>query len=418
MSRSSRSDRRRRRGFTLAEAVVSLVILIVVMTIALTLLFSMKSFAERQQANMVPRQAARRAIDYLSHFVSSASDINGEFGNPNAIPVRYTFGTQPAPADATAMRQAAYNNLTSGESSLGTVGTDILSLAVPLNPLVIPVSDWPGRATAGATMWLNYRRGCPDNTLNMTLLKQETGAHGSPERSGLLMVTDARGVWTYVEITGYPSTGSDCTVGTDRVVQVTINASGADINPPGGFRDDLVAPVTLAGGIDFVSFRHRVVNNVPALEQKSSGPDGSGTFRYGLFDSSSDNPGTAFVPIVENVEDFQVAYIFRDGTIWNTQSQTLPSGQNGIPLQARAETVSCAGTPTDILCAVGLRVTVVGRSLPLNLGGRNLTDWNLHLRPRGEDRAGATAADTLTTGIFDRHRQTATLMLRNRILGG
>ncbi|KAA0250408.1 MAG: type II secretion system protein [Acidobacteria bacterium] len=425
MSRSSRSDRRRgRRGFTLAEAIVSLVILVLVMMVALTLLFSMKSFAERQQVSTVPRQSARRATDYVSYFLAAAADLNPDFGNPNAIQVWYTYGTTPTASDSL---QASYNNLTSAQSSLGTPGTDVISVAVPVNPLRIPVQVWPGRATVGATMKLNYRRGCGsappyNNAANLAMFQAETGEHGTPKRSGLLTVTDAAGRWTYVEITSYVA--SDCAAANDEVVEVRINPSGDHVNPPGGFRDDLSAPpVMLSAGVDYVSFRHRVdpTTNVPALEQKVTGPDGGGTYRHGLFDPNTDNPGTAFVPIVENIEDFQIAYVFNDGAIFNSASQTLSTSNGGtsegVPQQLPSETVSCPTFPRDIRCVQALRVTFVGRSLPMNLGTRNVTDWNLKLRPRAEDHAGATTPDTLATGIFDRYRQTTTLMIRNRALG-
>lgn len=426
MSRSSRSDRRAARGFSLAEAVVSLVILVVVMTIALTLLFSMKSFAERQQANVVPRQAARRAIDYLSYYAAGASDLYGDIWvpgaipNPNAVPVWYSFGNNVS--SAASPRQAAYNGLTGAQSALGTPGTDVLSLAIPVSPLRLPVTEWIAGVSDG-DIYLDYSVGCASNdATNLQLFCQATGGSDCSStgigsaRSGLLLFADTQGRWRYGQITGYVS--SDCSAAGKRIVRANIIAGDQNqVNPPGGYRDDLAAPVTLVAGVEYVSFRHRVVNNVPSLQQKSTVLD-SGTWRFGLFDATTDDGGSndRFVSVVENVEDFQVAYVFRDGQIWNTETQVLPSGQSGVPLQARSNTVNCAATPTDVLCAVGLRITVVGRSLPLNLGSRNLTDWNLRLRPRAEDRAGATSPDTLAGGIFDRYRQTVTLMLRNRFL--
>lgn len=419
MSRSFRSEgARRRRGFTLAEAVVSLVILVLVMTVALTLLFSMKSFAERQQVNTVPRQAARRAVDYVSYYLSSATDLNAEFGNPNAIQIWYEFCDHCNGKNPSVDRQASYNNLTTAQSSLGTPGTDIISLGVPVTPLRIPVSIWPGNDNAASTMWLNYRRGCPNDTLNMDMFKAETGAHttGGQSESGVLAVMDATGRWVYIQITTY--NGSNCSAADDKIIHVTINPSGDRINPPGGWRDDLIEPITLAAGLDFVSFRHRVnpTTNVPALEQKVSGTDAAGVFHNGFFDPTTDNPGTMFVPIVENIEDFQIAYIFNDGAIFNTETQVLTT-QGQVPLQDRSDTVNCGTFVRDILCVQALRLTFVGRSLPMNLGVRNMADWNLKLRPRAEDHAPATAPDTLAGGIFDRYRQTTTVMIRNRTLG-
>ncbi len=81
MWRSSRSNEpaRRappRRGFTLLEAMVSLLLLVIVLVVAMTMLFQMRAFAERQQYFMLPRQTARRAADYLSYYFAGASDVN------------------------------------------------------------------------------------------------------------------------------------------------------------------------------------------------------------------------------------------------------------------------------------------------------------------------------------------------------
>ncbi|MFI5120601.1 MAG: prepilin-type N-terminal cleavage/methylation domain-containing protein, partial [Thermoanaerobaculia bacterium] len=98
MWRSSRSNepRRRRpaRGFTLLEAMVSLLLLVIVLVVAMTMLFQMRAFAERQQYFMLPRQAARRAADYLSFYFASASDVNyidTDRPNPNALIMTYNL---------------------------------------------------------------------------------------------------------------------------------------------------------------------------------------------------------------------------------------------------------------------------------------------------------------------------------------
>ena len=66
-------------------------------------------------------------------------------------------------------------------------------------------------------------------------------------------------------------------------------------------------PVVLWAGVSYVSFRVR--NGT--LEQKN-----------GMFDRTTDKPGAAFFPIMENVEDLQVAYIYgrgaQAGNVWNT----------------------------------------------------------------------------------------------------
>ena len=103
--------RRAPRGFTLLEAMVSLILLVIILTVAMTMLFQMRAFAERQQYFMLPRQAARRAADYLSFYLAGASDINyvdTTHPSPNALIMYYNLNG--------ATTQASYNNLTGPES--------------------------------------------------------------------------------------------------------------------------------------------------------------------------------------------------------------------------------------------------------------------------------------------------------------
>jgi hypothetical protein len=115
--------------------------------------------------------------------------------------------------------------------------------------------------------------------------------------------------------------------------------------------------------------------------------------RWGLFDPSS--PDTGFVPLLDNVEDMQIAYIYDNGTVVN----------NAVPPQ-----VGPNGTPTatDVTHVVGIRLTVTARSdrLPVTLTHRN--------------RFGRPAAEDHPAGDLDdryHYRLTTTLMVRNRTLG-
>jgi hypothetical protein len=214
-----------------------------------------------------------------------------------------------------------------------------------------------------------------------------------------------------------------------------------------GWRVILKDSSFLIAGIDFVSFRHRTVpdptdaagnRQVGRLEQKSSGINpATGVYTPGFFDPVLDRPGSSFTPIVDNVDDFQVAYVLTDGSIWNTATQTFDNGATKIPLQAQspgAGGVNCrttgallTGGNLDAACVVGLRVSIVGRSLPMSLGSRKLTGAGMvtqsgDLRSRRlpvEDHTvpATTPLDSLDMGIYDRLRLTTTLMLRNRALG-
>jgi type II secretory pathway pseudopilin PulG len=431
------------RGFTLVEALVSVLILTVVMIVALTLLVSMRSFASKQQAFTAPRQSARSAIDYLSFFLAGATDLNVEAGNPNALVMSTTYGVAATP------RQASYNNLTAAEAGAGygDEGTDIISLAIATNPTRIPIvvpppGPWTGNTASGNTAILNFSAGCGPavnkDDVNLKLFKQVTGATtvGVTDVSGLLTVQDGVGRWRYLRITQYVS--SDCVemTGTDpsrEVITVRFIPGDADqINPPGGWRNDLVEPLTLNAGIEYTSFRVR--NG--ALEQKTTGFDGSGVYSPGIFNPACDGttvgagcPAIGFTPVVENVEDLQVAYVFRDGTIWNSLGNPVAK-PGAIPGQIA--TGSGVAPATDISNVVALRVSVIARSNPLDIGARELSGGppptpaptpvadtrraGLYQRPALEDHAEGTV-DTVATGVFDRYRLTTTLVLRNRALG-
>lgn len=432
---------KRPRGFTLIEAVVSVLILSVVMVVALTLLLSMRSFASKQQAFTAPRQSSRAGIDYLSFFLAGASDLNVEAGNPNALVMWLTYGDNGTSAGAP--RQVSYNNLTAAQAAagFGDEGTDIITLSVPTNPVRIPIVKWTGSAVASKTMDVNFTAGCPDNVKNLELFKQVTGAVqvGPKELSGILTVQDSAGRWRYMQITDYNWSKCELAVGADptlEVIHIQITPGNSDqLNPPGGWREDLVEPFTINAGIDFTSFRVRNRN----LEQKTSGVDAGGAYSPGIFNPACDGtapgggcPTIGFTPVVENVEDLQIAYVFRDGTVWNTRNQTLattgPGGAaSNIPEQVA--TVSAAPGARDITNVRALRISVTARSNPLDIGARQLSTGisptpvpgstlreGLYRRPALEDHAQGPV-DTVATGVFDRYRLTTTLVLRNRMLG-
>lgn len=427
---------RRSRGFTLQEALISILILSMVMIVALTLLLSMRSFASKQQAFTAPRQAARSAVDYLSFFVAGATDLNIAQGNPNALVMWTTFGN--AATSAANLRQASYNNLTAaqgmgtGTLGYGDVGTDIISLSTAVNPTRIPIISWTGNAAGGTTAEINFTVGCPNDANNLTAFKRATGATmvGLTEVSGLLTVQDTQGRWRYVQITNYKPSTCSAESTTLEVIHVDILPGTSDqVNPPGGWRGDLVAPLTLNAGLDFTSFRVR--NG--SLEQKVTGFDPSGVLSPGIFDPACDGrspapgcPTIGFTPVIENVEDLQVAYVYQDGTVWNTGTQVLTT-TGAVPEQVR--TLNPPGA-RDIAFVRAVRVSVTARSNALDIEARSLAARpsatpsagttsrrvGLYRRPALEDHAEG-ALDTLAGGVFDRHRLTTTLLLRNRLLG-
>ncbi len=445
----ARSRTERARGMSLSEAMVSLLILTMVMIVALTLLFTMKSFAERQQMKTAPRQTSRQAMEYVGSFLTGATDLNdlADPPNPNAIVTWYTQGNSSSP------RQASFNNLKNDatESKLGEVGTDIITISVPANQMLAPFTKWPGQQHS-STAWINFKDGCgpdPGNDTEMTRRFLElTGAditdpaRFNEAKSGILTVIDANGQWAYYEITSYQQfdcDSVDSSTGLPNPVHIVANPGQSQrINPPGG-QPTLVPPVSLAGGMRFMSFRVRRPDpndpdSIPNLEQKQ-----------GLFDPTTDNPGTAFVPIIPDVEDLQVAYLYSqplssgsitNRTVWNTWTGSagavIPADPPDVAGTDNFNNVPPQGTSSawDITRVAGVRLSITSRSAPLRFEARNISvrrgsTTRTNARPRSEDRAGAAPGDRqkegATTGRFigdfDHHRMTSTLLIRNRMLG-
>ncbi len=394
--RSSHGLRGRTRGFTLLEAMISLLLLVIVLIVAMTMLFQMRAFAERQQYFMLPRQAARRATDYLSYYIAGASDLNyvSSPQSPNALIMYYNLGG--------VLTQASYNNLTTAQAAFGDVGTDIITMVAPFNPSRYQVQAFPA-VSGTADLWLNFQVRCgvlTDDTANMEAFKAATGWDG--KQSTLLMLVDNTGSWAYVRIADLGSyKSSDCANTAGKNINIQVDTTAAALAPPNG-AGVLTDPVYLVAGLQVISFRVLTdsVDGIPKLQQK-----------LGLFDPATDNPGTAFTNVMENVEDLQVAYMYPNGAIWNTATagQTL-AAPGGVPPQAGPSGVVVA-SPLDIQNVIGLRFSVTGRSPLLPIGARKLTTQ--HFRPASEDHAGATVSDQ-----FDHYRATATLMLRNRIPRG
>ncbi len=440
-SPETRGRRRGPRGFTLLEAMVSLMLLVIVLTLAMTMLFQMRAFAERQQFYMLPRQGARRAAEYIGYYVATASDLNDPHytdslspTNPNALVMYYVVNGNQI--------QATYDNLTGSETGnsitspgvtkFGDVGTDILTLVAPVNPGRYAISPpFPTPLGTGVDLYLGFRGGCgTSNAQNTADFQAATGFDGT--QSAMMLLEDRDGRWLYFQIpaAGYITADTDCAdVTTYKNVHVQADTSSASLPRPPNAPTSLTDPVFLATGIQIISFRVRTdpADNIPKLQQK-----------LGLFDPGTDNPGTAFVNVMENIEDLQFAYLYRNGTIWNTSTQTIANGvagcaiadcDNRIPPQAGPGAVTPEGL--DVTDVVGVRLSVTARSPLLSLGARQLTNidvkadltanpQNLHFRPASENHPVTMSTVTPTQPVydqFDHYRATTTLLVRNRALG-
>ena len=449
MWRSSRSDRQPRRGFTLLEAMVSLLLLVIVLVVAMTMLFQMRAFAERQQYFMLPRQTARRAADYLSFYFAGASDVNyvdSTRPSPNALIMYYNQNG--------AVKQASYNNLTglgadeSGNAILpasglrpantstkfGDIGTDVVTMVAPFDPGRYLVFAPIPALGPNVDLYFNFRVGCncvspgcipANDAANLTAFQAATGFDGT--QSTLLMLVDRNGNWSYVQIpaAGYQADGSCNDVANFKNIHVTVDTASATLPAPPNGVAALVDPVYLVTGLQVISFRVLTddVDGLPKLQQK-----------LGLFDPGTDNPGLAFTNVMENVEDLQVAYMYSKdagGTgdnpmVWNTASNEIdfgcPAPGCNLPPQAGPSGVPL---PLDITNVIGVRVSVTGRSPLLTLAAQKMTDVDVknplattssqHFRPVSEDH---DVTDPPQYDKFDHYRATATLLLRNRIPRG
>jgi type II secretory pathway pseudopilin PulG len=368
------------RGFTLIEATISMTLLLVVLVLSMAFLFAMRTFSQRQELFTSPRQTARRAIDYLSYYVAGASDMfqsiqPGE-NNPNAIVV-WTNSKYPA---AGTPIQNTWDNV--ANTAYADASTDIISLAVPTSTGINAQYDPSGGDYAtGSTGTVAFMAGCGgtnDDAANLALFKRLTGAD-STGQSALLMLAGGSGTWGYLRITGYGA--SDCGGTQTIAVNVTPGNSMA-ISAPSATA--LSPNYVLKAGVLFSSFRVKGGQ----LQQKT-----------GLFLPAT--PDAGFTPLLDNVEDFQVAYIYSDGSIWNSAAQTLAT-TNRVPPQGTTNA-------TDVVNVIGLRITVVARSSELPVTILSRARYN---RPAAENHA-AGAKDR-----FYHYRMTATVMLRNRMLGG
>jgi prepilin-type N-terminal cleavage/methylation domain-containing protein len=374
MRHGSRSEA----GFTLIEVLIALTLTVLLMGVASELMVSMRRSSDRMRLSAEARRTAQQAADYLAMHVRGASDTNATLGNPAAILVWYQRNG--------AAVQATWNNVSN--PALADVGTDIITVARPDTLIRSRCLDWPGSANTAANARWQFGMGCPDGQTNLDLFKDLTGYDPDTGIGEPVLIVDSLGQYSFYQVTRYLdawNVGQGCSQTPPELHLVANPGLSNMLNPPGG-QPALVQPIHMMLGVRFYSFRVR--NGW--LEQKE-----------GIFDPATDSPGTSFVPVLPNVEDVQLAWIFNDGQVWNTAAQQLPSGTypNSVPSQG-------TGDAYDVINVVGLRVSVVSRS------GEELSmdlDARFH-RPAVEDRTGG-APDR-----FFHHRVTTLAMVRNRNL--
>ena len=437
MSPSCRSVRAR--GFTLVEVLVVLASLGMILWMVGQLLFPMRQAAERQRLQVEARQTARAATDYLTIALRGATDMN-DIANPRNPAAILTFvwqgdgtgsGNNPT-CDGTAQAgciQVSYNNVT--DASLAALGTDIVTVGRPGSTLRLRPLTWAGAADSSNPTWWSWDQGCPTDATNAAMFNQATQRDSMTNRSAPLMLFDAGGNWVFYQITDYKDSqnGSNCSSPPAQCwdvkssanipcIQVVANPGSVALNAPGGQRS-LTSPVTLNVGVQYTSFR--VCNGW--LEQKA-----------GIFLPAVDNncpalaagaPFPPYVtkngwsPLLPNVEDLQVAYIFGNAPAGTLPGNgTVANGPAGTMATAAGVPVAVGGSPPtnalDVLNVTAVRVTVTARSTSEATihgvaGGGKISAP----QPAAEDHSPSVAL----TDTYYRSQITSLALLRNRVVG-
>lgn len=434
-------------GFTLVEVLVVVATLGMILWMVGQLLFPMRQAAERQRLQVESRQAARSAADYLNFALRGATDMNRAatpMRNPALI---LTFvwqgdgtglGTNPT-CDGTAgvagCVQTSWNNVpdNGGNPTLATPGSDIITVgraaSVVSSASLTFAGGMDNHADSSQATYLKFDQGCMDDAKNAQAFWSLTGRPDPPtaaDKSLPLVLVDSVGNWAFYQITDYQDgqNNASCTSPSPTLCYDTTSAQAVPCmaviahpgatayNAPGGLRT-LTPTMYLYAGVHYAAFR--VCNGW--LEQKD-----------GIFDPATDTncpvlaPGAEFPayttkdkwsPLLPNVEDLQFAYIFTDGTVWNSPAGTLSAATGGVSPPVAGVPVAVAGANPprfDVLHVIGVRVTVTARSsTPVIIGGGKIAEP----QPVAEDHdPGLVLRDT-----YYRAQISSVAMLRNRASG-
>ncbi len=383
-----RSSGRRQSGFGLVELLVVLVTLTIILVLTGQLVFAMRRSALQQQYQVDARQTARGAADYVNFLLRGAMDPPNTDAGSVALLVRASWGGTDT--------QLTYDNVT--DADLADVGTDIITFARFHEASTVTPARAPGGQHA-ANWWWAFDGGCRTGSTqeereaaNIALFKQLTGYVDDASLSDPLLIMDANGQTAVYYICTYLTAQCDSSPPCDQPcikVQANPGCTGGVV-PAGGY-PGFVDPRLLIG-LRFATLR--VKNGW--LEQKDA-----------MFDPA--NPDNGFVPILPNVEDLQIAYIFDRAiggaglgdVVWNNDpAHTFASGQGGVPDATQARQV------------IGVRVTVTGRAAQEQRGSGQARFY----RPRAENRPGGEESGEAADG-FARFTVSSTALLRNRIGG-
>ena len=274
-----------------------------------------------------------------------------------------------------------------------------------------------------------------DDVDNLALFKQVDGRHavGGTESAASSRCRIPPGRWRYLQITqlrqqrrASAMTGADPT---NEVIHHPLHSRGHGPAQPSGRLEGRSRRAAHA------QRRHRL-HVLPREERQPRAEDvgvrRGGVYSPGIFNPDCDGgsprargcPTIGFTPVVENVEDLQVAYVFRDGTVWNYgDARPVLGTAGGDSRPGRDHRLAASRRPRHLERPrpprLGHRAVESARHRgpaafrgppptpgPTPVAGRGATASTS--RPALEDHAEGPL-DTVATGVFDRYRLTTTL---------
>jgi hypothetical protein len=315
---------------------IATTVLITILVISTSLLFTMRTFALRQQMFAEPRQVGRQAVEYVAENLRQAGVIGRGAPGFEGVIIPYINNAQ-----------TMWNNCQN--AAFADLNTDIICVTRPNANNAIAIDKWPGFKHA-ANFQAGYSKGCAggdDNNRSMFL--DECGAWNDPHT---VLLIDALGQLALVAISPWNGTNptSHCHGAAPDWIGTYIHVVadvGSVYNPPGG-HPNLVDPVY----ISTTSFLTLRVKN-GRLQQK-----------FGWLNPAL--PDDGFVDLLENVMDLQFTYYMRNGAIFNSSAATrlpdnAPTGTNpnfnkNIPQDPdQANPLSCSNV-------LGVGINMVTRS--------------------------------------------------------
>lgn len=443
------------RGFSLIEVLVVVAALGMIVFMAAQLFFPMRRVADRQRLQVESRQTARSAADYVAFLLRGTADLNSYTTDPaprnTAAVLTYlfkgdaaAFTSYPVCPDDAGCIQVSYNNVAAaGGNGLADPGTDIITVTRLTRPQVLQAITWGGHNN-GAETYFGFDGDCSNAIANRDAFFAAVGT--DPANAALskpMVVFDSAGNWQFyqIDVSASKADGTKNTwscIPTDPLLPAACDTNpdaavttkapcvwvtarpGVDVlNAPGGPKA-LGPGVHLAMGVDFVSVRVcqgwlEIKDGIFDPTVDTNCPNWDVTQPVGPYQSH----GAAWTPLMSNVEDLQIVYLFSNGQVRNSAAHELTADSvSTVPTCLTVATgllpagVPCQTSGTvayDVSRVLGFRVTVTGRS-SIEVFGEGKA-----LQPPlvAEDHDPAATAGRVPD-LFYRSQVSADALIRNR----